>query len=169
MQVRLCLVEFHGLSELRADRAIVKFERDFPLSSEAPEVELLYHSSPFSIACEITGKNLTLKDRARRYKQILDSANTNVLTKGVLSSEVPGSLAEVFQRAFSSEVKDREADKGQLKTQAAVARRGGRVVREKVADYPARKTTPDASLKTVAAKGRAKAKKKSSSASKKTT
>ncbi len=158
MQVRLCLLEFHGLPEQKADKTIAKFVRDFPLNSEEPEVEFLYHSSPFSLACEITGENLSLKERSTRYKAILESTQSNVLIKGIPSREVPNSLVEAFQTAFS--VGGSNIGKRELKTQPPASQKMGNVIRERVSGYVGRKASPSESLKTTAAKSKPKTKQK---------
>lgn len=131
MQVRLCLLEFHSVTETEADKALKKFLRDFPLDSEEPEVEILYHTTPFSLACEITGKNLSLKERSLRYKQILDSTESNAAMTETFSRTLKGSLLDVFKQrlGFQRAAKPRKIES------SSKSKSRGRAVLEPVPGY----------------------------------
>lgn len=74
LHVRACLVQFHKLSLKNANQIVDKYQERFPVTSEDSAVEVIYHFEPFRLACKITGKRLSVKDFADRYRNILDSS-----------------------------------------------------------------------------------------------
>jgi hypothetical protein len=135
MQVRLCLLEFHSVTETEADKTLMKFMRDFPFDSEEPEVEILYHTTPFSLACEITGKNLSLKERSLRYKQILDSTESNAAMTETFSRTVKSSLLDVFKESLGFKL----VAKRQRTESSSKSKSKGGAVLEPVPSYTSKK------------------------------
>lgn len=74
MHVQACLVQFHNLSMKKARDYVKRYQKQFPIDSEEPAVELIYHFEPFRLACKITDNRLSVKDFADQYRAILLTA-----------------------------------------------------------------------------------------------
>ena len=87
LAVRDCLVEFHNFQSEKAAETVIGLrsrvsEVNIPVSSkdnkghgndqEVGLQDMIYHAEPWSIACNITGEELTLDDcKWPQYQQIL--------------------------------------------------------------------------------------------------
>jgi len=72
--VKACLVRFHGVAESKAAKIITDYQSRFPITSEDPAVELIYHFEPFRLACKLTGRKLSARDFAQEYRELLEEA-----------------------------------------------------------------------------------------------
>ena len=66
-----CLTEFHGKSFLKRRKNLYKKI----MSSSIEERQLFCHNEPFDIACNISGKELDVRNYLARYIEIRDIEN----------------------------------------------------------------------------------------------
>lgn len=71
VQVKKCLIQFHSLSTKEARNHIKEYQKQFPIHSNDPSIDLIYHFEPFRLACKITGNRLSVKDFVEEYSNIL--------------------------------------------------------------------------------------------------
>jgi hypothetical protein len=69
--VRRCLELFHRQSRSAAQAQVRRFRKRLDELSAA-QVELLYHSEPFDVACRLTDQPLDVKQHLQRYIEIRD-------------------------------------------------------------------------------------------------
>jgi len=79
--VKACLVRFHGIAESKAAKIITDYQSRFPITSEDPAVELIYHFEPFRLACKLTGKKLSVTDFAQEYRELLEETASKGKTR----------------------------------------------------------------------------------------
>lgn len=72
IQVRECLVRFHGYGQKQADDEVARLIHRLPINSTSSSVDFVYHVEPFRLACKVTGKRLKVSDFAAEYDKLLD-------------------------------------------------------------------------------------------------
>jgi hypothetical protein len=112
MHVQACLVRFHSLPEGTASKIITDYQTRFPLTSEDPAVELIYHFEPFRLACKITGKKLSVRDFAQEYREILEAqGKTSPTSKIRIKYGTTSSDSKVKESATTNAVAKKTAVK----------------------------------------------------------
>jgi hypothetical protein len=72
MHVHACLVQLHKLPEKEATAIVADYIKRFPLRSQVTHIALIYHWAPFDLACEATGRNLSVAEFSDQYADILN-------------------------------------------------------------------------------------------------
>lgn len=143
-RVRECLVRFHDLSSSKAKGLVAGYTKKFPLKSQDPAVELIYHYEPFRLACEISGRSLRVRDFSKQYRELLLDTSSTGDTLEVRGKLVGVSIEKSLERQFQisqteNEAKPkRELPKGKKPLIPAAKARGG-VVRETTSETSERK------------------------------
>jgi hypothetical protein len=77
LTVQACLEQFHELSKQRASAIVIGYQKGFPIASSKPEIVLIYHVEPFSLACKVTGESLDITDFVDEYQVILEASRAS--------------------------------------------------------------------------------------------
>ena len=69
--IEQCLIDFHGYTAQGA-RKEVNCHYAECIQAIGRDDDLLYHEEPFTVACDLAGKSLPLKDYADQYEKLYD-------------------------------------------------------------------------------------------------
>ncbi len=143
-RVRECLVRFHDLSSSEAKGLVAGYTKKFPLKSQDPEVELIYHYEPFRLACEISGKSLRVRDFTKQYRELLHETSSIADTLKIRGKSVGVSIERSLKRQFqTSQTENRAKPKRELpkrkKPLVPAAKARGGVVQETTGETSQRK------------------------------
>jgi len=133
VHVHACLVQLHKLPEKEATAIVADYKKRFPLRSQITHIELIYHWTPFSLACEITGDNLSFADFSDQYNDILDgkipgnnngkgAKKTQLVPRGKRVSHSTVKEASPSQSAFTGKLAAEKATA--IKSQASSKKTG---------------------------------------------
>jgi len=103
MHVHACLVQLHKLLEKEATAIVADYIERFPLRSQVTHIALIYHWAPFDLACEATGRNLSVAEFSDQYADILNG-KTPGLKNG--NGRKKTQLLPLDKRASHSTVKE---------------------------------------------------------------
>jgi hypothetical protein len=105
--VQQCLIRIHHMRQQEASIMVRRYKQRFPVRSQEPSVELVYHFEPFRLACDIAGRKLSVRNHSTQYRQILSELNDKPkASKGPLSGKtvqtisvkVPAALMDSFKQ-----------------------------------------------------------------------
>ena len=80
--VQDCLLEFHHFDKLTTQIKVSQFRKSLE-SLSASQLELLYHSEPFEVACDIAHQSLDMNTHLDRYLSIRDNKHGTGVSRQV--------------------------------------------------------------------------------------
>lgn len=73
--VKECLIAFHKFGEDAAEEKTKELRQRLEKPPVGMSSDILYHSEPYNIACNIAGKERDISEDREKYKKILDRNN----------------------------------------------------------------------------------------------
>ncbi len=88
-RVILSLTDFHQFKLEKAQTKVSKFRKNFPAAETFDDLDMIYHASPFEIACDIAGQRLALTEFKAHYENILELTDPLEEQVRVIAEGVP--------------------------------------------------------------------------------
>jgi hypothetical protein len=98
-RVTLCLADLHKLKFDDAESEASQFRRNFPSAATFENLDMIYHASPFEIACDIAGNRLSFSEFKSQYELILKQTEV-----GFLQPKKPDSIP--IQQSADRQIKE---------------------------------------------------------------
>lgn len=73
--VKQCLMRFHGFPEHKAEKKMMELRERLEKPPVGMSSEMVYHSEPYYVACNIAQKERDISEDREVYEQILNKYN----------------------------------------------------------------------------------------------